>query len=171
MRAQRQRTKGQRFAESTIRAAGCAVVAGLIAPAAVQAADIIKANNTTTLTTSTSWVGGVVPAGSAATGGVVTANGDFGVWNNTVTAANTVSAGSGWTVGGIKIVDPGGLVTINGNAGATLTWGVLGIDMSAANIATIASGSILMCCLTNASSFSSLRAGEVSRPMFADSSR
>jgi autotransporter-associated beta strand protein len=86
---------------------------------AVHAADIVKANNTTSLNSVDSWVGGVVPTSS-----------DIAVWNNTVTAANSSSPGANLSFDGLRIVNPGGLVTIGG--GYTLTLGSSGVDMSAA---------------------------------------
>ena len=78
-----------------------------------------KANNTTSLNNGASWVGGNEP-------GIY----QRGVWNSTVTAANTVSLGGDQTWAGIRIVSPGGLVTINGSA--TLGLDDSGVDMASA---------------------------------------
>ena len=80
---------------------------------------IVKANNTDNLEVSTSWAAAVAPddVGQA-------------VWNNTVTAANTTTLGTDANWGGIKITNPGGLVTINGSH--TLGLDLAGVDMSAA---------------------------------------
>lgn len=83
------------------------------------AQEIIKANNTDALNLTTSWVGGSVPGTD-----------NVAVWDSTVTAANTVSLGADPSWQGVRIANPGGLVTI-GTAG-TLTLGSAGIDMSAA---------------------------------------
>jgi len=91
----------------------------LISPQA-QAVDIIKANNTNNLFLTSSWVGGVVPTGS-----------DVAVWDNTVAGTNTTILGADLAFQGIRIADPGGIVTVN--AGNTLSLGSAGIDMSAAN--------------------------------------
>ena len=81
-------------------------------------AERVKANNTTALNLASSWVGGVVPA-----------IGDTAVWDDTVTSANAVSMGANAHWNRLKILDPGGDVTINNN---TLTLGAGGIDMSSA---------------------------------------
>ena len=47
------------------------------------AADITKANNTTALNSGSSWVGGAAPTSA-----------DVGVWNATVTGANSVLLGA-----------------------------------------------------------------------------
>lgn len=80
---------------------------------------ITKANNTTSLDTGSSWVGGVTP-------GLY----NQARWNSTVAGANTTTLGSDQTWAGIKIVNPGGLVTINGSA--ILSLDASGLDMSAA---------------------------------------
>jgi autotransporter-associated beta strand protein len=82
-------------------------------------ADVFKANNTDALNLGSSWVGGVVPT-----------SGDIAVWDSTVTTANTVSMGGSLDFGGIRIINPGGAVTINGSAGQVLTLGPGGIEAS-----------------------------------------
>ena len=79
----------------------------------------VKANNTTNLNLVGSWTGGVVPG-----------LGNVALWNNTVTAANTVSLGSNLNWGGISIANPGGAVTLN--SGSTLTLYAGGVDLSGA---------------------------------------
>jgi autotransporter-associated beta strand protein len=83
------------------------------------AVDRIKQNNTTDLNLAGSW--DTLPTSS-----------DVAVWNNTVSAANTVNLGGNLDWAGIKISNPGGLVTIRHAAGQTLTLGASGIDMSSA---------------------------------------
>ena len=83
------------------------------------AADRIKQNNTTALNLAGSW--DTLPTSS-----------DIAVWNNTVTGANTAALGADLSWEGIKIVNPGGAVTVTHTAGQTLTLGSSGIDMSAA---------------------------------------
>jgi fibronectin-binding autotransporter adhesin len=95
--------------------------------ATVQAASIVKANNTDNLDLGSSWVGGVVPGAA-----------DMGVWNSTVAGANATVLGNNLMWSGIQVLNPGGAVTIgatttNANAGATLTLGTGGIDMSSAS--------------------------------------
>ena len=80
-----------------------------------------KANNTTALNLTGSWVGGVVPTSV-----------DTALWNSTVTTANTVALGANASWLGLTIANPGGNVTI-GTTTATLTLGINGIDMSAAS--------------------------------------
>lgn len=83
------------------------------------AADRFKQNNTTDLNLAGSW--DTLPTSS-----------DVAVWNSTVTGANTVNLGANLDWAGIRIANPGGLVTIRHAAGQTLTLGASGIDMSAA---------------------------------------
>lgn len=85
--------------------------------------EVVKANNTNALNLTTSWGSGAVPGTN-----------DVAVWNNTVTAANsTVLGANNLSFGGIKIVNPGGLVTIGTNSsGTNFSLGAYGIDMSAA---------------------------------------
>ncbi len=80
---------------------------------------ITKANNATNLDAGGSWVGGVDP-------GIY----KQAVWNSTVTAANTATLASDQDWAGIKIVNPGGTVTINGTA--TLGLDDSGVDMTTA---------------------------------------
>ena len=96
----------------------CAVL--LLAVSNLRAAEIVKADNTSNLNLSGSWVSGGPPGAS-----------DVGRWDSTVTGANSTALGAdlGWS--GLRVLNPGGLVTIS--AGNTLTLGSLGIDMSAAS--------------------------------------
>jgi fibronectin-binding autotransporter adhesin len=99
------------------------VLAMLVATASwvgdASAVDRIKENNTAALNNGASWVGGVAPGA-----------GDVGVWNSTVTNANTTALGGDLSWAGIRIADPGGLVTVS--SGNTLTLGTSGINLSAA---------------------------------------
>ncbi len=85
--------------------------------------DVVKANNTNALNLTTSWSSGAVPGTN-----------DVAVWNNTVTTANSNVLGTNnLSFGGIKILNPGGAVTIGTNAsGTSFSLGAFGIDMSAA---------------------------------------
>ena len=78
-----------------------------------------KANNTTGLTNGSSWVGGNEP-------GLY----NQAVWNSTVTSANATSLSSNRQWAGLKIVNPGGVVTINGSG--TLGLDDSGVDLTAA---------------------------------------
>ena len=80
-------------------------------------AERIKANNTTNLNLAASW-------------DALTTSTDVGNWTTTVAAANTVALGADLSWQGIKIVAPGGLVTIS--PGNTLMIGGRGIDLSTA---------------------------------------
>jgi autotransporter-associated beta strand protein len=80
------------------------------------AASVVKANNTNNLNLGTSWVGGSAPDSTK-----------IATWNNTVTAANTTILGANATWAGISILNPNGLVTINGSN--TLTLGAAAIDI------------------------------------------
>ena len=86
-------------------------------------ADKYKANNIFWLNQASSWTNNAVPTST-----------EFGVWDATVTAPNTTNTlGADMIWGGIKILNPGGPVTLT--AGNTLTlMGVsgTGIDLSSA---------------------------------------
>lgn len=87
--------------------------------ASADAQTINKANNTTALNLAGSWVSGGPPGST-----------NIAQWTSTVTAANTTVLGADQAWLGIKIVGPGGTVTIN--SGNTLTLGASGIDMTTA---------------------------------------
>jgi autotransporter-associated beta strand protein len=104
--------------------------AALILSLPATAGNVVKTNNTDNLNLGSSWVGGVPPALT-----------DVAVWDNTITAGNTTLLGANLTWAGIKILDPGGLITIS--AGNTLTLGGSGIDLSlATNSLTLANSNI-----------------------------
>ncbi|MDE3067939.1 MAG: autotransporter-associated beta strand repeat-containing protein [Verrucomicrobiota bacterium] len=110
------------------------ILAKILAAAAVlccgplaHAANVVKADNTDDLDLASSWTNGVVPGA-----------GDTAVWDSTVTGPNSTVLSNSLTWGGLQILNPGGAVTIgatatNANAGATLTFGAGGIDMSQAS--------------------------------------
>lgn len=108
-------------------------IALLLAPS--RAADIQKANNTSPLNTSTSWVGNTVP-------GV----GDVALFDNTLTAANTTNVGGSITLNGIRVTNPNGSVIMADVAGsstpASTTIGSGGVDMSTATAALMIEGGI-----------------------------
>ena len=94
------------------------LAAFVLIPTAAHAATRSKQNNTDNLNLASSWDTLPGPA-------------DIAQWTNTVTADNTTSSlGADLSWAGIKIVSPGGLVTIN--SGNTLTVGTSGIDLSTA---------------------------------------
>ena len=78
-----------------------------------------KQENADALNLGTSWVGNTVPGAD-----------NVALWNRTVTAAQTVAPGADRAWHGLRLADPGGLVTITG--GNTLTLGSGGINMEAA---------------------------------------
>ncbi|HZL78297.1 MAG TPA: autotransporter-associated beta strand repeat-containing protein, partial [Candidatus Limnocylindrales bacterium] len=69
--------------------------------------NIYKTDNADNLNLTTSWTGGATPTLA-----------DIAVWDNTVTAANTVLLGVDTNWAGIKILDPAGLVTVSPNVSA-----------------------------------------------------
>lgn len=83
------------------------------------AVDFLKADNAENLNLGISWLGDTAPGVN-----------DVAVWDSTVLGANTTVLGANLTLGGIRIANPGGLVTIG--AGSTLSLLGSGIDMSAA---------------------------------------
>jgi autotransporter-associated beta strand protein len=104
-----------------VQAAGLSLgLAALLSGTALAQAPVInKANNAGALNLGTSWVGGVAPVGT-----------DIAQWEATVTGANSTVLGADQSWLGIKILNPGGAVTIGG--GNLLTLGASGVDMSAA---------------------------------------
>lgn len=96
-----------------------AIVAVVALSSSASAADRFKQNNLTALNLAGSW--DTLPTSL-----------DVAVWNNTVAGANATALGADLSWAGIKIVNPGGLVTIGTAATNTLTLGSSGIDMSGA---------------------------------------
>src|SRR3954453_8098421 len=92
-----------------------AAVAGLGAVDGAYGATFIKADNANDLNLTTAWVGGVAPGAA-----------DVAQWDSTVSGANTTLLGASLSWLGLKILNPGGLVTIN--TGNALTIGSAGID-------------------------------------------
>lgn len=97
------------------------LISATISVATLQAADVVKNNNTNALNLTTSWVGGVVPTAT-----------DVALWDSTVTAANTAALGASLDWQGIRIASPGGAIVVTHTAGQSLSLGTAGIDMSAA---------------------------------------
>ena len=95
---------------------GIFAVLGLL-PSSSHAATCTKQNNSTALNLAGSW--DTLP-------GVA----DIAQWTSTVTAANSPVLGADLSWLGLKVVSPGGLVTLA--AGNTLTVGASGIDLSTA---------------------------------------
>lgn len=93
-------------------------------------AEVVKANNTTTLNAGASWVSGTVPGAS-----------NVAVWNNVVAGTNTVGLGANATWGGLRIDNPGGDVTISGSstlaAGAVNTGSARNLTFANTNTATL----------------------------------
>lgn len=112
-----------RYGRALILTIGLAVAClRLAASGHAEAADVIKANNTTDLNAGASWTSGTAPT-----------SGDVAVWNSTVTAANTVNIGASLSWAGVRVANPTGGVTVRyATGGQTLTLGTSGIDMSAA---------------------------------------
>ena len=108
----------------------CAVVhAGV---SVLMAADVTKANSAGLLNSGTSWTTGTAPTAT-----------DVAVWDSTVTAANAPTYGGDISWQGIRIANPGGLVTLgNTTDTTTLTIGGSGIDMSAATQNLLLNGNI-----------------------------
>lgn len=89
--------------------------------------ELIKENNTTSLNNLDSWVGTANP-------GIY----KQAVWNQRVTAANTTFIGGNQDWAGIRIRNPGGLVTINGGS-------TLGLDASGVNMTTATQNLVMNC--------------------------
>jgi autotransporter-associated beta strand protein len=80
---------------------------------------VTKANNASNLEIGTSWQSGSVP-------GRV----DQAVWDAAVTGPNEVALGADLALGGLKVVAPGGDVTLDGPA--RLALGIAGVDLASA---------------------------------------
>lgn len=109
-----------------------------------QAADVIKANNTTALNAVGAWNAGAGPVPGAT---------DVGVWNNVVTASNAAGSNTITALGGdlswqgIRVANvagtantstaTSGIQITNGSSANTLTLGTAGIDMSSATQALL----------------------------------
>lgn len=81
---------------------------------------VVKANNTLNLELDPSWQGSAKP-GLA----------DQAVWDSTVTGSNNVTLGSDLSVGGLRVTNPGGNVTISGTS--VLTLGIAGVDLGSSS--------------------------------------
>jgi autotransporter-associated beta strand protein len=103
----------------------------IVFAAVASGANITKANNTTNLNLTGSWLGAAVPGAS-----------DIAIWNSTVTAANTVLLGANQSWEGLTILNPVGNVTIS--AGNTLTLGSSGLNMSAATENLILNNAVVL---------------------------
>lgn len=90
----------------------------LVMSFSTSAQEVTKENNTDALNLGSSWVGGTAPGA-----------GNVALWNSTVTEANSTALGADTTWAGIKVLDPGGLVTI-GTGANVLNLGTSGIDLS-----------------------------------------
>jgi autotransporter-associated beta strand protein len=89
-------------------------------------APVQKANSYTSLTTGLDWVGGTAPGAN-----------NIAVWDTTASSPVAEPLGASTTWEGIRIVNPGGAITISGDGntltnGAVGVVGVTGIDMSSA---------------------------------------
>ena len=91
------------------------------------AISVVKADNIDNLNLGTSWVGGSAPDSTK-----------VATWNGTVMSANTTDLGVDATWAGISILNPNGLVTINGSSTLTLGDAAIDIDLSTANTADLA---------------------------------
>jgi autotransporter-associated beta strand protein len=81
---------------------------------------VVKANNSLDLTLSSSWQSSPLPGLN-----------DQAVWDATVSSPNSVQLGNPLSLGGIRITNPGGDVTIGGVE--KLTLGIAGVDLASAS--------------------------------------
>lgn len=93
---------------------------GLVAAGPALAQDVVKENNSNDLNLGTSWVGGTAPTAS-----------NVAVWDNT-SASGSFLLGADLEFQGIRIGDPGGVVTIG--AGNILSLGSSGIDLESRSL-------------------------------------
>ncbi|MGN6725603.1 MAG: beta strand repeat-containing protein [Tepidisphaeraceae bacterium] len=82
-----------------------------------------KADNTTSMTSASSWVGGVLPTST-----------DVGLFDSTIAGSLTTTLSGNFTIGSLQITNPGGNIAIPMSGNWTLTLGSAGIDMSAATV-------------------------------------
>ena len=84
--------------------------------------DVIKADNTTTLTTGSSWVGGSAPTAA-----------DVGLFDSTYTQTGALNTGGLLAVGGVRVTNPTSAVIVNNStAGQEFAIGSSGVDLSSA---------------------------------------
>ena len=113
---------GGAWTPSTPRDLAAGEAGFFLVPAMAMSGDKYKANNTNLLNQAASWTNNAVPGPN-----------DFAVWNFIVTAPNTTNTlGADMTWGGIKIINPGGPVTLTGSNTLTLN-GVAGIAIDMSN--------------------------------------
>ena len=99
-------------------AGGCLVI--VLGAGSALGVDRIKQNNTTALNLAGSW-------------DTLPGSGDVAVWNSTVAGANSSALGGALSWQGVRIANPGGLVTVGTSLETSvLTLGTSGIDMTAA---------------------------------------
>jgi len=101
-------------------------------------APVVKANSYTSLTTGSDWVGGTAPGAN-----------NIAVWDATASSPVLEPLGASTTWEGIRIVNPGGTVTISADAntltnGAVGVVGLKGIDMSSASQSLLLSNSVVL---------------------------
>lgn len=86
--------------------------------------EFVKADNVANLNDPASWTNSAVPGAA-----------DTAVWDSAVTGANSVALGGPANWSGLRVLNPGGSVTILSNTtAAALTLGAGGIDLSAATV-------------------------------------
>ncbi|MEZ0215522.1 MAG: autotransporter-associated beta strand repeat-containing protein [Rariglobus sp.] len=100
-----------------------ALIAAASASLSAEAATVIKADNTTAISSAGSWVGGVLPG-----------TGDIGLFDSTITTAITTANLGNYTIASLELTNPGGAVTIGIGSASTLTLNTGGINMSAATV-------------------------------------
>ncbi len=100
----------------------------ILSPLATQAELVTKANNSHNLNLGSSWIGGSAPGSDS-----------IATWDRTVSGANSTNLGESVTWGGLRILDPGGTVSINIGTN-TLNITGAGIDLSCGTGNLIISG-------------------------------
>lgn len=103
----------------------------LLAASTAQAVDYYKANNTTNLNQNGAWVD-FSGAALGTTPSNVTNSTDTWLWDNRIVAASNVAFGNDLGVNTIKVLDPGGPITIDAGGRTLTVTSNGGIDMSAA---------------------------------------
>ena len=112
--------KPKRSCRTLARLLGTTIATTITLTLSASADEVVKANNADALNSTSSWALGSLPTAT-----------DVALWDSTVTTANNPALGADTSWGGVKVTNPGGLVTI-GTGGNNFTIGASGVDMSTA---------------------------------------
>lgn len=112
--------KPKRSCRTLARLLGASIATTINLTVSASAGEIAKANNADALNLTSSWSLGALPTAA-----------DVALWDSTVTTANNPALGADTSWAGVKVINPGGLITIGTGANG-FTIGASGVDMSTA---------------------------------------